>query len=58
MPWISPRVAERLGAERECISKNRLYFQGRLLDAVVFSKTLQAQTDVLWRACGRRFKLQ
>ena len=47
MPWISQRVAERLGAERECIAKNRLYFQGRPLDAVVFSITPQALTDVL-----------
>lgn len=42
----SQRVAERLGAERECIAKNRLYFQGRPHDAVVFSITPQALTDV------------
>jgi len=33
----SQRVAEHLGAARECIARNRLYFQGKPHDAVVFS---------------------
>ena len=33
----SQRVAEAVGARRECIARNRLYFQGRPSDAVVYS---------------------
>ena len=33
----SQRVAEALGATRECVAKNRLYFQGKPHDAVVYS---------------------
>lgn len=33
----SQRVAERLGAMRECVARNRLYLQGKPHDAVVFS---------------------
>ena len=33
----SQRVAEALGATRECVARNRLYFQGAPHDAVVYS---------------------
>lgn len=33
----SQRVAEAVGARKECIARNRLYFQGRPSDAVVYS---------------------
>ena len=33
----SQRVAQSLGATRECTARNRLYFQGRPHDAVVYS---------------------
>ncbi len=33
----SQRVAEAVGATRECIARNRLYFQGKPHDAVVYS---------------------
>lgn len=33
----SQRVAEALGAQKECIARNRLYFQGQPSDAVVYS---------------------
>jgi ribosomal-protein-serine acetyltransferase len=35
--YASQRVAERLGAVRECVARNRLYFHEQLLDAVVYS---------------------
>ncbi len=35
----SQRVAARLGAVREGVARNRLYFQGALCDAVMFSLT-------------------
>lgn len=33
----SVRVAEALGARRECVARNRIHFQGRAHDALVFS---------------------
>jgi RimJ/RimL family protein N-acetyltransferase len=33
----SQRVAEAIGARRECIARNRLYFQGKPHEAVVYS---------------------
>jgi RimJ/RimL family protein N-acetyltransferase len=33
----SRRVAEKLGAVRECVARNRLYFHGAPADAVVYS---------------------
>jgi RimJ/RimL family protein N-acetyltransferase len=33
----SQRVAEAVGARKECIARNRLYFQGRPSDAFVYS---------------------
>ena len=33
----SVRVAESLGARRECLARNRIRFQGRSHDALVFS---------------------
>jgi ribosomal-protein-serine acetyltransferase len=33
----SQRVAEKLGAVRECVARNRVYFQGAPADAVVYS---------------------
>ena len=33
----SQRVAEALGATRECVARNRLYFKGAPHDAVVYS---------------------
>jgi RimJ/RimL family protein N-acetyltransferase len=33
----SQHVAEKLGAVRECIARNRIYFQGAPADAVVYS---------------------
>lgn len=35
----SQRVAESLGATRECQARNRLYFQGKPHDAIVYSLT-------------------
>lgn len=33
----SQRVAESIGAVRECVARNRMYFQGKPHDAVVYS---------------------
>lgn len=33
----SQRVAESIGARRECVARNRIHFQGRAHDAVVYS---------------------
>jgi RimJ/RimL family protein N-acetyltransferase len=33
----SQKVADALGASRECISRNRLYFEGRPHDAILYS---------------------
>jgi len=35
--FASRRVAEKLGAEFECVARNRLRVKGRLLDAAVYS---------------------
>jgi len=35
--FASQRVAEALGATRECVARNRLYWQGAPHDAVVYS---------------------
>ena len=35
--FASQRVASALGATRECRARNRLYFQGKAHDAIVYS---------------------